>query len=82
LPATRRVFYWRDHYGTTFCAPIEGAVMRLVRPNEVLEVVDDKARLWPNAAAIKGVSNEHDGKARKAAASVFWTVGVDEIPMS
>ena len=56
--------------------------MRLVRPNEVLEVVDDKARLWPNAAAIKGVSNEHDGKARKAAASVFWTVGVDEIPMS
>jgi len=43
-------------------------------------VIDGEARLWPNAAALKGVSNERDGKARKAAAPVFWTVGVDEIP--
>ena len=31
---------------------------------------------------IHPVSNERDGKARKAAAPEFWTVGVDEIPMS
>ena len=56
--------------------------MRLVRPNEVLDVIDGEARLWPNAAALKGVSNERDGKVWKAAAPVFWTVGVDEIPRS
>ena len=48
----------------------------------MLEVIDGEAQLWPNAAALKDVSNERDGKARKAAAPVFWTVGVDEIPMS
>ena len=37
-------------------------------------------RLWPNAAALKGVSDERAGKVRKAAAPVFWTVGAEEIP--
>ena len=56
--------------------------MRLVRPNEVLDVIDGEARLWPNAAALKNVSNKRDDKTRKRAAPVFWTVVVDEIPIS
>ena len=64
----------------SFCAPIESAVMRMVRPEEVLEVIDGEARLWPNAAALKGVTDERAGKVRKAAAPLFWTVGAEEIP--
>ena len=48
----------------------------------MLEVLEGESRLWPNAAALKGVSDEREGKVSKAAAPVFWTVGVDEIPMS
>lgn len=66
----------------SFAAPMEGAIRRMVRREEVLEVLDGEARLWPNAAALKGVSDEREGKVSKAAAPVFWTVGVDEIPMS
>ena len=58
----------------------EGTVSRWVRADEVLGVLDGEARLWPNAAALKGVSDEREGKVSKAAAPVFWTVGVDEIP--
>ncbi|QNI55900.1 hypothetical protein SynBIOSE41_03427 [Synechococcus sp. BIOS-E4-1] len=47
-----------------------------------MEVFDGEARLWPNAAALKGVSDEREGKLSKAAARVFWTLGVDEIPVS
>ena len=54
--------------------------MRMVRPEEVLEVIDGEPRLWPNAAALKGVSDERAGKARRVAAPVFWTVGAEEIP--
>ena len=57
-------------------------MLQWVRPNEVLEVVDGEAGLWTNAAALKTVSIERNGKARKATAPVFWTVGDDEIPMS
>ncbi len=64
----------------SFAAPMEGAIRRMVRREEVLEVLDGEARLWPNAAALKGVSDEREGKVSKAAAPVFWTVGVDEIP--
>ena len=64
----------------SFCAPIESAVMRMVRPHEVLGVIDGKPRLWPNAAALIGVSDERAGKARRGAAPVFWTVDEEEIP--
>ena len=66
----------------SFAAPMEGAIRRMVRREEVLEVLDEEARLWPNAAALKGVSDEREGKVSKAAAPVFWTVGVDEISTS
>ena len=52
----------------------------MVRREKVLDVLEGEARLWPNAAALKGVSDEREGKVSKAAAPVFWTVGVDEIP--
>ena len=82
LPQGAKVTIRRMVRPVSFCAPIEGAVMRCVRPHEVLEIISGEARLWPDAAALKTVSNERDGKTRKAAAPVFWTVGVDEIPMS
>ena len=34
----------------------------------------------PNAAGLKSVSDEREGKVSKVAAPVFWTVGVEEIP--
>ena len=80
LPHWVRVRIKRMVRSVSFCAPVEGAVMRFVRPDEVLEVIDGEAQLWPNAAALKSVSNKRDGKTRKPAAPVFWTVGVDEIP--
>ena len=45
----------------SFCAPIESAVMRMVRSHEILGVVDDEPQLWPNAAALKRVSDERAG---------------------
>ena len=72
----------KDVRSVSFCAPIESAVLRMVRPEEVLEVIDGEPRLWPNAAALKGVSDERAGKVRRAAAPVFWTVGAEEIPTS
>ena len=48
----------------SFCAPIESAVMRMVRPHEVLGIIDGEPRLWPNAAALKGVSDERAGRVR------------------
>ncbi len=64
-----------------FCAPIEGTVLRMVRRDEVLGVSTGEAQLWPNAAALKGVSDDRDGKIRKSSKPILWTVGVDEIPM-
>ena len=58
----------------------EGTVSRWVRPEEVLEVVSEPAHLWPTAGLLKGVSDERDGKIRKQAQPVMWTVGVEEIP--
>ena len=80
LPQWMRVRIKRMVRSVSFCAPIESAVLRMVRPEEVLEVIDGEPRLWPNAAALKGVSDERAGKVRKAAAPVFWTVGAEEIP--
>jgi len=51
LPQWVRVRIKRMVTPVSFCAPIESAVMRMVRPNEVLGVIDDEPRLWPNAAA-------------------------------
>ena len=61
-------------------APEEGAISRWVRREEVLGVIEGEARLWPNAAGLKGVSDEREGKVKRQPAPVFWTVGVDEIP--
>ncbi len=80
LPQWMRVRIKRMVRSVSFCAPIESAVLRMVRPEEVLEVIDGEPRLWPNAAALKGVSDDRAGKVRKAAAPVFWTVGAEEIP--
>ena len=60
--------------------PTEGSVSRWVRRHEVLEVIEGEARLWPNAAGLKAVSDEREGKAKRQTEPVFWTVGVDEIP--
>jgi len=59
---------------------VEDAVSRWVKRDEVLEVIEGEARLWPNAAALKGVSDEREGKGERQSETVFWTVGVDEIP--
>ena len=64
----------------SYCAPIESALIRIVRPHKVLEVIDGEPRLWPNAAALKSISAERAGKVRRPAAPVFWTVGEEEIP--
>ena len=64
---------------SSICGPQEGAVSRWVRREEVLGVIDGEARLWPDAARLKGVSDEREG-VKTAPAPVFWTVGVEEIP--
>ena len=59
---------------------MEGTVMRWVKRNEVLGVIDGEARLWPDAASLRSVSDEREGRVRKASQPVFWTVGMEEIP--
>ena len=59
---------------------MEGTVMRWVKRNEVLGVIDGEARLWPDAASLRSVSDEREGRVRKAIQPVFWTVGMEEIP--
>ena len=80
LPKWVKVRIKRMVRTVSFCAPIESAVIRMVRPHEVLGVIDGEPRLWPNAAALKGVSDERAGKGKREAAPVFWTVGEEEIP--
>ena len=58
---------------------IEGHSSRWVRAEEVLGVVEGEAMLWPDAARLKGVSDEREG-VKTAPAPVFWTVGVEEMP--
>ena len=82
LPQWVKVRIKRMVTPVSFCAPIESAVMRMVRPEEVLEVIDGEPRLWPNAAALKGVSDERAGKVRRTTAPLFWTVWEGEIPMT
>ncbi len=56
---------------SSICGPTEGAVIRWVRREEVLDLIESEARLWPNAAGLKGVSDEREGKKRKQSAPVF-----------
>ena len=65
---------------SSICGPQEGAVSRWVRRHEVLEVIKGEARLWPNAARLKEVSDEREGKVKRKPEPVFWTVGIEEIP--
>ena len=65
---------------SSICGPTEGAVSRWVRRHEVLEVIEGEPHLWPNAAGLKAVSDEREGKVKRLPEPVFWTVGVDEIP--
>ena len=58
---------------------IEGHSSRWVRAEEVLGVIEGEAMLWPDAARLKGVSDEREG-IKTAPAPVFWTVGVEEMP--
>jgi hypothetical protein len=60
-------------------ARIEGYSSRWVRVEEVLGVIEGEAMLWPDAARLKGVSDEREG-IKAAVAPVFWTVGVEEMP--
>ena len=60
--------------------PTEGTVSRWVRRHEVLDVIEGEAHLWPNAAGLKAVSDEREGKVKRQPEQVFWTIGVDEIP--
>ena len=60
--------------------PTEGTASRWVRRHEVLEVIEGEARLLPNAAGLKAVSDERERKVKRQPEPVFWTVGVDEIP--
>ena len=43
-------------------------------------MIDGEPRLWPNAAGLKAVSDEREGKVKRHPEPVFWTVGVDQIP--
>ena len=65
---------------SNICGPTEVAVSRWVRRHEVLEVIQGEPHLWPNAAGLKSVSDEREGKVKRQPEPVFWTVGVDEIP--
>ena len=58
---------------------MEGHVSRWVRSEEVLEVIEGDAMLWPDAARLKDVSDEREG-IKRTQAPVFWTVGVEEMP--
>ena len=57
-----------------------GSVMRWVRPEEILGVIDGEPRVWPDAKGLHDACDERDGKRRGNEAPVFWTVGVDQNP--
>ena len=53
---------------------------RWVKVEEMLEVIEHEARLWPNTAALRGVSDGRERKLKRSQVSTFWIVVVDEIP--
>ena len=75
LPRWVKVRFERIVITVGLCIAIESAVMLMVRPQKVLEVIDGEPRLWPNAAALKRVSDQRAGKAKRTAAPMFWTDG-------
>ena len=56
------------------------AVARWVKVEEMLEVIEDEARLLPHTAALRGVSDGRERKLQRSPVSTFWIVVVDEIP--
>ena len=56
------------------------AVARWVKVEEMLEVIEHEARLWPNTAALRVVSDGRERKLKRSPVSTFWIVVVDEIP--
>ena len=65
---------------SSICGATEGAISRWVRREEVLEVIEGEPHLWPNAAGLKTVGDEREGKVKRQPAPEFWTFGVDQIP--
>ena len=53
---------------------------RWVKVEEVLEVIEGGALLWPNAVGLKAVGDEHEGKVKRQPEPVFEADDVDEIP--
>ena len=49
----------------SICGPTEGSVSRWVKRHEVLEVIEGEAYLWPDAAGLKAVSDEREGKVKR-----------------
>ena len=80
LPHMVNVMIRRMHQRPAPFAAEEGSVSRWVKPDEVLEVIEGEARLWPCAAGLKAVSDDREGKTRRQPEPVFWSVGVDDIP--
>ena len=58
---------------------IEGYTSRWVSAEEILGIIEGEAMLWPDAARLKGISDEREG-IKTAPAPVFWTVGAEEMP--
>ena len=54
--------------------------MRWVKREMVLSVIDGEARLWPDAASLKSMSDEREQKIRKTSPPVLWTAGMEELP--
>ena len=54
--------------------------MRWVKREMVLSVIDGEARLWPDAASLKSMSDEREQKVRKTSLPVLSTAGMEELP--
>ena len=80
LPQGVKVVIRRMIPAGRLCRAADGAVLRRVRRDEVLEVIEGEERLWLNATALHGVNDERRGKVRKEVLPVMWTVGAEEIP--
>lgn len=59
---------------------MERTVMRWVKREMLLSVIDGDARLWPDAASLKSMSDEREQKIRKTSPPVLWTAGMEELP--
>ena len=80
-PAFVKVLIRRTMVHSRLEGPVDSAVTRFVRRNEVLGLIDGEEHLWPRAARLKDVSAKRDGKPSRPPAPVYWTPGVDAIPV-